>query len=179
MRLAFQYCADDLREMKRLRPRITNPVRTGLLALLAFGLLGYFLARLRRDGANIPLWSGIVLVIWWVVFRFLRRLGRYDLVAHPPLRCPLFVEIFAGGLRIISEQTMMNFDWKEFDCWSETPSLIVLRRSDRQFLMIPKRSAQTQEQLMAFRSLIEANVPPSEKMLRLPHAAHSSAWSSR
>ncbi|HEV2295238.1 MAG TPA: YcxB family protein [Tepidisphaeraceae bacterium] len=108
-------------------------------------------------------WVVVFLVLWFVIFRFLRGATRRAWDAQPQLRLPQTLEQTERGLRFDDGRSTHDYAWSAFTKFRESENVMLLYLSDLGFEIIPKRAFADAAQFGAFRALISQHVPSADR----------------
>ena len=188
MRLEFDYVPDDLREMERMYRRQVSgnwinrvPGGPWLLTAIIVAVVAVptIYSDLHRNAAPVPSaapaaspapltdlliqlipWMLIFGVLWFFVFRKLRRRHERTLAADPTLNLRHTVDVTDAGIVQQSGLARTEWNWIAFNRFYESDRLFLLPLAARRFLMLPKRALATPADADALRQLFERYIQP-------------------
>jgi hypothetical protein len=165
---------------RQLRPGERRSFRRVFLILLALLLAGSIVSRTISGPAATPPaaatrpapdpqggeaifnvcfpWIVVFALVWFVIFRYLRGAARRAWEAQPHLALPQTVETTEHGLRLTDPNSVRDCRWAAFTKWRENEEMFLLYNSDLTFDIVPKRAAQTPQQIELFRHLLQQHV---------------------
>ena len=140
-------------EQKHAQSLVRSTAARGPLRLLVYvGALGCIYIGVRQFSAGEWIvWAAIFLVVWFITYHSLRRMGRPQ---------PTKLLLLPDSLRIITPKLDRQYDWSDFRPLIESDTLFVLQNRPKSVLIpIPKRAFPDTPSQDHFRSQLTRPTP--------------------